>query len=244
MRSNTFRASLVSAAALVSLTAANAYAANLIANGDFGNIGGVWVDNTSLGSDDWQTPGATAIPDWTNVPEYANEFWVTTPNGYSGLTASPGNGSPFFVDLTGQANNKPYGGLEQTITTTPGDTYTLTFALGSSTAWNGTGLAEAALTASATGTSVLASQLFTLAPTSDDTWLTETLDFTADSTSTTIEFLADSDYTSRYTGLDDVSVTVQSAATPASVPEPASLTLMMLGLGGLVAARRRTRGTH
>ena len=89
---------------------------------------------------------------------------------------------------------------------------------------------------------LLASSLFTLAPTSTNAWATETLDFTANSTSTTIEFLGDSQYTSEYTGLDDVSVTAQSSTTPPpSVPEPASLTLLMLSLGGLGAVRRRRR---
>jgi hypothetical protein len=233
----------VSAAVLALLCTANAHASgpNLISNGDFANIGNVWVNNTGLGSDDWQTPGATAIPGWSNVTGAANEFWVTSPNSYA-LSASPGNGSSFFVDLTGQANNKPYGGLEQTITTTPGNTYTLTFALGSSTSWNGPGSAQAALTASATGSSLLTSKLFTLAPTSANSWATETLTFKANSTSTTIEFLGDSSFTSEYTGLDNVSVTqTGSSGPPPKVPEPASVTLLLLGLSGLGLARRRSR---
>src|ERR1700691_5161118 len=70
---------------LIALTATGALAGNLVANGDFANIGGVWVNNTTLGSDDWLTGGATAIPDWTNVAGFANEFWVTSPDSY-GLT--------------------------------------------------------------------------------------------------------------------------------------------------------------
>jgi hypothetical protein len=221
---------------LIALTATGARA-NLVANGDFANIDGTWVNNTGLGSDDWLTSGRTAIPDWTNVPGAANEFWVTTPNDYSGLTASPGNGSTYFVDLTGQANDKPYGGLEQTIATTAGDNYVLQFALGASTVWNNPN--PAALTASATGTSLLATKLFTLAATSDNTWATETLDFTADSSSTTIELLGDSSYTSRYIGLDNVSVTPATGA----VPEPSTwpvilLGLIGIGLGALMRSRR------
>jgi hypothetical protein len=196
-----------------------------VINGDFADIGNVWVNNTGLGSDDWQTSGATGIPDWSNVPGFANEFWfLGTSNSYS-LTQSPGNGSTYAVDLTGQANNKPYGGIEQVITTTPGVTYDLTFDFGASTEWDGSGLSAAALTASATGSVLDASQLFTLSPTGINQWVSESLLFTADASNTTIEFLADSDYTSAYVGLDNVSV------TPAStVPEPASLPLVLIAV--------------
>jgi hypothetical protein len=223
----------VSLVGLIALTATGARA-NLVSNGDFANIGNVWVDNTGDGSDDWLTGGATAIPDWINVVGFANEFWVTTPNSY-GLSQSPGNGSTYFVDLTGQANDTPYGGIEQTIATTPGDKYVLQFDLGSSTLYD-SATNPAALTASATGTSLLASQLFTLAPTSSDTWATEKLDFTADSSSTTIEFLGDSSITSEYIGLDNVSVTPATSA----VPEPSAWPVILIGLIGL-GARTRSR---
>jgi hypothetical protein len=90
--------------ALSALVSGGAAAANLVSNGDFDNIGGVWVNNTGLGSDDLQTSGATNIPGWTNVPGAVNEFWVGASNAYS-LSAAPGNGSQYFVDLTGQANS-------------------------------------------------------------------------------------------------------------------------------------------
>jgi hypothetical protein len=198
--------------------------ANLVTNGDFANIGNVWVNNTGVASDDWQTAGATGIPGWSNVAGFANEFWFFGPsNGYD-LTQSPGNGSSYAVDLTGQANNKPYGGIEQVIATIPGASYDLTFDLGASTEYNGPGLNAAALTASATGAVLDASQLFTFAPSGINQWQSESLLFKADSSSTTIEFLADSAYTSKYTGLDNVNV------TSSAVPEPASWPL------GLIAA--------
>ena len=201
----------VAVMASLALAASASNAANLIKNGDFDNIGHVFVATNSFGSDDIQTAGSTSIPDWTNVTppgapaKYHNEAWVE-PNNFYGLTASPENGSGYFVDLTGQGDNHPYGGLSQKITTVPGMGYALTFALGSSTHYNSSGLGAAALIASATGTSVLASHLFTSTPSSSSQWVTETLLFIADSDSTTIELLADSSYTSRYVGLDDVSV--------------------------------------
>jgi Protein of unknown function (DUF642) len=213
---------------LSALVSGGAGAANLVANGDFDNIGGVWVNNTGLGSDDLQTRGATDIPDWTNVPGAVNEFWVGASNDYN-LSAAPGNGSQYFVDLTGQANNKPYGGLEQVIATTPGAKYTLTFDLGASTEWNSSGLAAAALTASAGGTS----QLYTLVPAKLNQWAAETLSFTATGATTNIEFLADSAFTSRYVGLDNVSVQqVQSSSVPELDPASAASALALL-LGGM-----------
>jgi hypothetical protein len=187
------------------MTATSVSGANLLNNGDFANVGNVFVNNTPNGGDDIQSPGGTKIPGWANVAKFVNELWVEPDNSY-GLTASPGNGSGYFVDLTGEANQKPYGGIEQKITTVPGTGYTLTFALGASTQYNSSGSGAAALTASVTGTSLLATHLFSLSPTSGNDWVTETVTFIADSDSTTIEFLADSNNTSEYTGLDDVVV--------------------------------------
>jgi hypothetical protein len=233
--------SAVAIASALALIATEAGAVNLVNNGDFDNIGGVWTDNTGLGSNDFQIAGGVVIPGWSNVSGFANEFWVTTPNGYSGLTASPGNGSTYFVDLTGQANNLPFGGLEQTISTTAGDKYVLTFALGSATTWNLGNLAGSALTASATGTSLLASQLFTAStPTTANQWQTETLSFTADSASTTIELLGDStNVNSKYIGLDDVSVSPVSGA----VPEVSTWVMMVAGFAslGFAGYRRMTK---
>jgi hypothetical protein len=231
---NSFKNRIWIPVALSALVSGGAVAANLASNGDFDNIGGVWVNNTGAGSDDLQTPGSTNIPGWANVPGFANEFWVGAVNGY-GLSAAPGNGSQYFVDLTGQANNKPYGGLEQVITTTPGATYTLTFDLGASTIYNSSGFGAAALTASAAG----ASQLFTLTPTSTNQWAAETLTFTATGSSTTIEFLADSAYTSEYTGLDNVSVQqIGSVSAPEIDPASAASALTLL-FGGLAILRGR-----
>jgi hypothetical protein len=234
---------LFAGATLVGLLMATDVRAALVTNGDFNNTGGTWTNNTGLGSNDWQTSGNVAIPGWTNVSGFANEFWVTTPNNYDGLTASPGNGSTYFVDLTGQANSNPFGGLKQTITTVANDHYILSFALGASTQWNpvSNSMAASALTASATGLSLLNSQLFSLTPNSLNSWTTETLSFTADSTSTVIEFLGDSaNVDSKYIGLDNVSVNLSSA-----VPEASTWAMMILGFCGigLMAHRRRNKMT-
>ena len=207
-------------AAIATLAASGAGAATLVNNGDFANIGTIWVNNTGLGSDDIQSALATPPPGWTVVGN--NEFWFSSDNNYSGIASSPLNGSMYAIDLTGQTNSKPYGGLQQTIVTTPGQAYVLTFDLGSSLRWNNSTTGLAALTASAAGSS----QLFTLAPSSNNTWATETLNFIATGGSTTIEFLADSSYTSEYTGLDNVNVS-------SAVPEPSTWAMLLLGFAGV-----------
>lgn len=213
----------------VSLLCGRAEAANLVSNGEFDNIGNVFVDNTGYGSDDLQTAGSTNIPMWNSVHGFANEFWTAPVNDYA-LGASPGNGSGYFVDLTGQANNKPYGGIEQAITTTPGQKYELSFDLGASTEYNSADLGSAALTASAAGVS----RHFSLSPIGPSQWKSETLSFTAVDQSTVIQFLADSAYTSRYTGLDNVRV-----GNIAAVPEPLTWGMMIVGFAAIGAAMRR-----
>jgi hypothetical protein len=144
--------------------------------------------------------------------------------------------------LTGQSNTKPNGGLEQKVATTPGMGYTLTFALGASTLYNSSGTGAAALTASANGTSPLASHLFTLSPTSSNQWVTETLTFIADSDSTTIELLADSNYTSEYVGLDNVELV--SRVLPTTTTLTASTTAATQGAAvALTALVKSTSGT-
>ncbi len=223
--------------ALLALTTFNSEAANLVSNGSFDNIASTWVDNTGRAGNDLQSAGGTAIPGWSPIPGFSNQIWIDTPNGY-GLAASPGNGSAYFVDLTGEANDKPYGGIEQTIATIAGASYELTFDLGASTLYNTSGLGAAALTASATGASALALQLFTLAPTASNQWASESLSFTADSSSTVIEFLGSTTYTSRYTGLDNVAVTEQVIA---AVPEPSNAALLIAGFGAVGWGLRKRR---
>jgi hypothetical protein len=234
----------------MALSARVACADDLITNGDFANTNSTWTDNTGFGSNDYNTAGGVVIPGWTNVSTATEEQWIETPNTFpdsSGtLTNSPGNGSIYFVDLTGLANNEEnsgasYGGIEQTIATTDGDSYQLTFDLGNSAYYNGAGN-DQGLTASATGNSVLASQLFTdpAAAGNNNEWTSETLDFTADSSSTTIEFLASDAVLSEYTGLDNVDVSTTSTVGT-GVPEPATWGMLLFGLIGLGAVKRRSR---
>jgi hypothetical protein len=93
-----------------------------IINGSFENTQGTFVNQGS----NFMTlaPGSTVIPGWTVTNDQI--AWLTTPN----VGIAPSDGS-FFLDLTGTHDNGFFGGVTQTVNTTPGGSYTLGFDLGS-----------------------------------------------------------------------------------------------------------------
>src|SRR5450756_1910462 len=137
-------------ATLVGFAPLAVHAANLVTNGDFDNTANTWVNNTGDGGDDQLSGGATPVPGWTSATVTTDYLWVGPNNSY-GLTASPGNGSGYFIDLTGQGDGHPYGGIEQTIATVSGATYMLKFDLGASTIYNSAGTGSASVIVAAQG---------------------------------------------------------------------------------------------
>jgi Protein of unknown function (DUF642)/PEP-CTERM motif len=216
----------------------NARATNLISNGSFAstisnpqsNLDGNGGENVGppLGS-------AGAISGWTITND--SLIWINTisPPGYGGLTNSPGNPSTYFLDLTGTHDNQSFAGVQQLVTTQIGATYSLTFDLGSAQQWG----PSDGITASAVGD---ASQTFTLANNgSSNLWQTETLNFTAMSTSTLIDLIGSSG--DAYVGLDNVDLE-QTSAGVGAVPEPSTWAMMILGFFGVgfMAYRRKQNG--
>ena len=215
--------------ALVVLSAATSAQANLLTNGSF-ELGTHTNDGNN--TETFHT-GATDMTGWTTVGADLRVSWIEDPNPFR-LTAQDGQ---LFLDLTGYvAGGTSFGGVTQTIATTPGQAYALSFYLGSDTAdWGGP---PVSIRASAGGTS----QTFTdstVEPVS--TWTLETLAFTATSSSTPITLLGTAGV--NYIGLDNVDVECVGANGCAvggpSVPEPMTLGLLGLGLGGLWFARRK-----
>jgi len=70
--------------------------------------------------------GSTAITGWASVGDTL--AWIGTGNPW-GLSANDG---ARFLDLTDFAAGAPFGGVVQTVATSPGASYVLSFDLGSS----------------------------------------------------------------------------------------------------------------
>jgi hypothetical protein len=217
MKSGTaLRALLLTAA----LTGGTSVQANLLTNGSFES--GAFVnegnDTMSLAA------GSNVITGWTVVTD--TTAWINAANPF-GLSASDGS---FFLDLTNYQAGAPFAGMSQTVATTPGATYSLSFDLGSSSQW---GLPDSII-ASAAGTS----QTFTSPMTGVNVWTNASMQFVASSATTTLLLQGASGF--NYIGLDNVDVEFVSG--PGSVPEPTTLALLGLGLAGLLAtSRRRTQ---
>lgn len=167
--------------------------------------------------------GSTAITGWTVF--HSNVSPISNANTFP-IIAQDGT---VCLDLTGSTDSWPYGGVQQTITTIPSHAYDLTFWIGvdnSGSIANG----PAAITASADSTS----QDFTNTLTDlGNQWQQFTLPFTASSNSTLISLVGQSTAGGGYIGLDNVAV------TDLTVPEPASLSLLVLGTAALLTRRRK-----
>lgn len=193
-----------------------------LVNGSFEDTQGTFVPNFQ---DTMSLPaGSTTIPGWTT---YSAELaWIGPTNPF-GITASNG---AFSLDLTGYHDSSPYGGVQQSVATIVGDTYLLQFDLGAF----GTGAAS--ISASAGGTSSAYS--FT-APSGPQVWQQESLTFIATSSNTLISLLGTgASGGGTYIGLDNVTLV---DVGPAAVPEPATMTLLGIGIAGMAGYGWRRR---
>jgi len=196
--------------------AATPASANLLTNGSFES--GTLVNDGNA----TQTfnAGPTAITGWSAIGRRVS--WIEAGNPF-GIMAQDGSR---FLDLTAYNPGAPFGGVTQTIGTTIGDQYDLSFYLGSYTSvWGGP---PVSILVSAGGTS----QTFTdSAATTASTWVRFSMPFNATSTSTAISLTGAAGV--NYIGLDNVDVELVGIVPLSGAPEPGTYALIALGFGAL-----------
>jgi hypothetical protein len=208
--------------------------ANLITNGDFemnpvANGAGVILatnDTTSLPG--WKVIGACG----SNCIGILNNYLEASNLGTLTFQAQSGNQS---LDLTGGFNSL-VGGVEQTVATSIGANYSLTFYVGNMDNNASSYTLASAVQVAITGQ---AAQIFSnnTNTTTHLNWALETFDFTATSTSTTIDFINATLLADNEAGLDNV----QLNAVSSTVPEPSSMLLLGAGLVAFAFVRRSLR---
>jgi Protein of unknown function (DUF642)/PEP-CTERM motif len=202
--------------------------ANLITNGSFETpvvpVGGF----TNFPS------GSTLITGWTVVGAAGGVSVVSGAFSQECCTFPAENGSQ-WLDLTGDGTNS-IEGVEQTVATTVGTRYTLTFWVGN--VFDPTGIFGTTSTVDVRlgGLSGTLLGAFTNSSTTMGTqvWEQFTTSFVAVGSSTTLDFLNADPPTDNSNGLDNIVLTASSA-----VPEPGTLLLFGSGTLGLAGVLRR-----
>lgn len=201
MRTGVLKISALAVATALSIVSAPAFAANLVTNGDFetGSLSG------------WTVAGGGSFP------------WGPTTSGpVSGTFAATTGCVGAACTTIGSAGRMSLG---QTLATTAGDIYTLSFDFagmggvnGLNVLWNG-------------------ASIFTLFNDLNVALTTYTVTgLVGAGGGSTLEFLGRQD--PGFNRLDNVSVDL---AVPAAVPEPATWAMMLVGFGAIGAAMRRRR---
>lgn len=206
--------------------------ADLITNGSFEDpvlAAGTALD--VLGGD------STSIPGWTvlGINVLLIQTTYTDPPVFnSGIVQYNAQDGLNSVDLTGGGNSGPTDGIQQTVATTPGQTYDLSFYVGRTQSDNGNVHNQGPATAdlSINGGASVGFTNANAVPAGYVGWEGFSVLLTAPTSSTTITFMngnPEGPTETDFAGLDNVSMV--------ATPEPSSILLM--GLGALAAVARR-----
>jgi hypothetical protein len=176
----------------------------------------------------WSVIGKGGASGVAVVLQFGNNY--TEPNGSGGTLHFHAQAGDQSVDLTGEGNQGLTNGVKQSVTTSSGLDYRLSFYVGNQDD-NAPGYTKpSSIVLFIDGNAI---QTFTTPDvTADDvSWRHFHYDFSAVSALTTIAFLNGTDVGDNFAGLDHVVL--------AAVPEPGTLALILSGLAASLALRRR-----
>jgi hypothetical protein len=195
--------------------------ANLITNGSFE------TPTVPVGSFSNFPTGSIAITGWT---VFGPPVSVVSGSFTAGPFSFPAQDGIQWLDLTGPTSGG--GGVEQTVTTTPGQTYDLSFYVGNV---SGAPFGTTSKVGVLVDGSLLTSETNST-PGTTLNWELFTVSFVATSPSTVVGFENLDPSGDDSNGLDNISLALASTG---AVPEPATLTLLALAFAGVGFARRR-----
>ena len=225
----------VGAAIGAALLASPARATNLIVDGSFEDptvpAGSFTLFNTG-------TNFGTGNP-WSVVGPSAGDVGIVYTNFFQNGITFPAEDGNQWIDLTG-VTNSPAEGVQQTVATTIGQQYSLSFYVGNVNNVGGIFGTTSTVDVDINGSQVLAAENSCTSCTSTLAWQLFTTTFTATSTSTVLAFLNGDPSNDTSNGLDNITL---NATSIASTPLPAAFPLFATGLGvmGLFRWRRKRK---
>jgi len=177
--------------------------------------------------------GSSLITGWTVVGPGAS---IINGTFFQECCSFPAEDGSQWLDLTGDGTNS-IGGVEQTVATTAGTQYTLSFWVGN--IFDPAGIFGTTSTVNVRLGGIAGASLGTFTNSSTTTgtqvWKLFNINFTATGASATLDFLNADPSNDNSNGLDNVSLT----ANANGVPDPGTLSLVGLGIIGLGLIRRR-----
>ena len=179
--------------------------------------------------------GSALLTGWTVVGTGGTEVSIVSGSFAQGGISFPAEDGTQWLDLTGDGTDSFTEGVEQTVSTTIGDLYTLSFYVGNvdnpAAGFGTTSTVDLYINGGFVGA-------FTnfIPNSTTQTWEQFTTSGVATAASTTIEFLNGDPGADNTNGLDNIVLTDDG---PAGVPEPSTYGFMLIGLGLLVLMQKR-----